>query len=183
MAAHLALVHLAVRRGKAQREKRRGHHLRRVGLGRGDADLGARLDVHRAVGLARRRGAEDVRDGEDLAAERPHATRRGEGVCGLARLGDDDAERVVGDERLLVVELGGVLAEDRDLRPVLHELAGDEAHVIGSAAGDHVDAVDGGQLLLGHVKLVEKDAVLAEAVLQEPTDGLGLLGDLLRHEV
>ena len=51
------------------------------------------------------------------------------------------------------------------------------------AAGDHVHAVDGGELLGRHAQLVELDALLAEAVVEQALEGLGLLGDLLLHEV
>ena len=55
--------------------------------------------------------------------------------------------------------------------------------MVGGAAGDEVDAVDGSQLLLGHLELVQLDALLSKAAGEQALDGLGLLGDLLGHEV
>ena len=184
MAAHLGGVHVAVGLCQAQRKERAGHHLGRVGLGGAHADLWARLHIEDAVGLARSGGAQHVGHGEDLAAQPLHAARRRKSIRSLAGLRDDHAERVLGDEDvLLVVELGGILADNRDVRPGLDESSGNEAHVVGGATSDDEDAVHGREVLLTHAKLVEKDALLAQTTLEQALDGFGLLGNLLLHEV
>ena len=70
----------------------------------------------------------------------------GEGVGGLARLADEDAEGAGPERRLAVAELGGDLDLDRQagdaLEPVLRHVAG----VVGGAAGDEDDAVDAGEV-------------------------------------
>ena len=162
MALHLRAVHLAARLREAQRKERTRDHLRRVCLGRRHADLGARLDVERTVGLAGGGGPEHVGDREDLAPHAPHAPGGGKRVGRLAGLRDDDAERVGRhDDVPLVVELRRVVADDGHLRPRLDQRAGDEAHVIGRAAGNQVDQVDRRELLARHGELVQEDALLA----------------------
>ena len=55
--------------------------------------------------------------------------------------------------------------------------------MVGGTAGDDEDAIDGRKVLLAHAQLVEKDTLLAQTALEQALDGLGLLGDLLLHEV
>ena len=55
--------------------------------------------------------------------------------------------------------------------------------MIGGPAGDEVDLVDRRELVAGQGELVEGDAMLPHATGEQALDRLGLLGDLLGHEV
>ena len=55
--------------------------------------------------------------------------------------------------------------------------------MIARAAGDDIELVDPAQLLVAHFQFVEDDAPLADARGDGLADGLGLLHDLLEHEV
>ena len=84
---------------------------------------------------------------------------------------------------LLVVELGGKVADNGHLCPGLDERAGNEAHMVGRPAGYEVDKVYIREVLLAHGELVQDDALLAQTPREQPLQGLGLLGYLLGHEV
>jgi hypothetical protein len=77
-----------------EREQEERGELGGEGLGGGDADLGAGVGVDGAVGFAGDHGADDVADGDGLGAEGDHLALGGEGVGGLAGLGDEQAEGV-----------------------------------------------------------------------------------------
>ena len=83
----------------------------------------------------------------------------------------------------MVDELARGLDDDGDLGPRLGDGSRDKAHVVARATRDDVDAVDGGGLLGRHVQLVHADAVVGQSAGQQALEGLGLLGDLLGHEV
>ena len=55
--------------------------------------------------------------------------------------------------------------------------------MVRGTAGNDVDLVETGKLLVGDVKLVKRDALRRKPALEQALDGLGLLGDLLGHEV
>ena len=133
-AAHLT-------RRSASRYKR--DQLRRERLGRGDADLRAGVRVDRPVGLARGHAADDVADGDAAGALTLRLAQRGQRVGRLARLRDDDGERIRRDDRVPVAVLGAVIDLDRDPRELLdHELA-DQPRVPRRAAGEDRHALDG----------------------------------------
>ena len=85
--------------------------------------------------------------------------------------------------RVAVTEFAGQLHFDRQPRPVLDRVLGQQPGVIGGAAGDHEDLVDLAQFLIGQPLLVEHDPAVDEVAEQRVGDRGGLLGDLLEHEV
>ena len=87
-------VELAAQLAQLERQQKQRGELRGEGLGRGHADLRAGVGVDGAVRLARHHGAHHVADGHGLRAQRFHLALRGQGVGGLAGLGDQQAERV-----------------------------------------------------------------------------------------
>jgi hypothetical protein len=165
-------------------EQAQGDQLGGEGLGGGHADLGAGAGHHRHVGFPHQRAFRHVADAQ--AAQVAHllrGTQGGEGVGGLAGLGDGDEQRVGRDHDLPVAELAGHLHVARHAR-LLQPVAGDEAGVVAGATGDDVHALRGVQQTL---------RLVAEAFLQQPAlvdpalerfgDHAGLLEDLLEHVV
>ena len=55
--------------------------------------------------------------------------------------------------------------------------------MVRGAAGNDIDLVEACELLVGDVKLVKRDALRRKPALEQALDGLGLLGNLLGHEV
>ena len=86
-------------------EEVEGGELAREGLGRGDGDLGAGVDVDAAVGLARDGRAHDVADAQDVGALALDLAHRVEGVGGLAGLGHCEPEAVALDDGVAVAQL------------------------------------------------------------------------------
>ena len=65
---------------------------------------------------------------------------------------------------------------------MLDGVLGQQAGVVGGAAGHDEDLVDGLEVRLGDVRLVEEDAPVVEVATEGVADGGGLLVDLLDHE-
>ncbi|KAI3475145.1 hypothetical protein L1887_63506 [Cichorium endivia] len=167
-----------------------GHHdesnvLRCVGLGGGDADLGAGVDVDTAVSLARHGGADGVDDAETEGAALEAVAEREDGVGGLTGLRDKDADVVTEDGRLAVEEVRGELDRDGDLGELLKDGTGGEARVVRGAAGGHDDSAAAADGVEEGGEAAELDLALVkvDAATHGVDDGLGLLVDLLLHKV
>jgi hypothetical protein len=112
-----------------QREQLQRHELRGERLRRRDADLRPGVRIHGPVRFARGHAADDVADGNAGGALAPRFAERGQRVGRLARLGDDDRELVLGDDRIAVAVLGAVVHFDRHLRQRLDEVLADQARM------------------------------------------------------
>ncbi len=103
----------------------------------------------------------------------------------LARLCDGYAQRLGSHDGIAIAELGGGDRFDRDTRPLLDHVFGDQAGVIRSATGDDDDAlylVE--QTALPHiVEFGQVEVTVMDATQQRAAHSLRLLEDLLEHEV
>ena len=86
------------------------------------------------------------------------------------------------DHRIAVDPLRGDVGLDRQPRPLLEHVPGDDARVVGGAAGEQDDPAQVAQLLVGEPEALELELAVADAVADRLGDGLGLLVDLLEHE-
>ena len=142
-----------------------GHQrgLHGVRLGAGDGDLGSRVGVEHRVGLTRDGRTDGVDDPERKGAGGFREPERGDGVGGLARLGDQDHELVGFDHRVAVTELGRDLGGRADARdPFEHGGAG-KTRVVRGPAGDDPDRAHrfdlfGRQPLGGEIGKIVRDA-------------------------
>ena len=109
----------------------------------------------------------------------------GEGVDGLAGLGDGDDEGALVEDGFAVAELGGVIDLGGDAGEAFDVVAADERGVGGGAHADEDDAVDGLDLGGREGELVELHAggIEVVAAAEGVEHGVGLLVDLLEHEV
>ena len=98
--------------------------LRSVGLGRGDTNLRAGVDVDTAVRLARDGRTDDVDDTDVERAALEAVAHREDRVGRLSRLRNKDANVVTEDRGLAVEEVGSQLDRDRNLRQLLKDRAG-----------------------------------------------------------
>ena len=98
---------------------------------------GPALVVMVPCGFAGDGGADDVADGEGFGAFADELGLGGEGVGGLAGLGDEEADGVGVGDGVAVAVLGGVVDVDGEAGEALdHELAGEAGVPGGSAGGD-----------------------------------------------
>src|SRR5262245_21380126 len=109
--------------------------------------------------------------------------QRRQGVGGLARLRDENGEPAGRHRRLAVAEFRRDIDLDRQARKTLEPVLGDQAGVVGGAAGRYRYALEGAEIerqvgwqphALGrHVEIAR----------ERVADDLGLLVNFLRHEV
>ena len=166
-------------------EHRQRHDLAGEGLGARHPDLGAGVQVGPAVDLAGDRRADHVDETDRPRPPLLGLPDGGQGVGGLAALGDPDHQRALVDHRIPVPELGGVFHFDRDPRQLLDEVLTDEAGMpTGAARGDD-DPLELLELLVAQVEAIHARGPLLfqEMAPHRVLDGLRLLEDLLEHEV
>ena len=175
------VAHLA----EVQGEQEQGRQLAGEGLGRGHADLRAGMGVEDAVGLAGHGRADHVADGQHPRAELGGPADAGQGVRGLARLGDGNGQHPLVDQQPAVAELGGDVHLHRHPHPFLQPVLGHQGRVPGGAAGDQGDALDppDGRVVQADLRQFHQAGVRYDAAAHGVADRLRLLEDLLEHEV
>ena len=159
------------------------HQLGGVGLGGGHGDFGAGPGVEHVVGVPGDGGAHHVDDGQGPAAPALGLPHGGHGVQSLAGLADDDDQGLFIHQRVAVAELAGQHHLHRAAHQLFPVVLADHTHVIAGAAGDDEDAGDLPDVVLGHVQVVQHHPAVPDAGRDGLADGLGLLHDLLEHEV
>ena len=125
-----------------ERQQRERDHLARERLGGRDADLRTGVQVDAAVVLARDRRAHHVHEAERLRAAALRLAHGRQRVGRFARLRDDDAQRLVGDDRVAVAELRRVLHLAADARMLLDHHLADQRAVPARAARRDDDVVE-----------------------------------------
>lgn len=159
--------------------------MRGVGLGGGNTNLGASVDVDTAVGHHRDGGTDNVDDtnGQSTALETVAESQKR--VSGLTRLGNKDAGVVTEDRGLSVEEIRSQLDGDGDLGQLLEDTTNSHARVVRGTASDEDDSAattDGRDVLLETTQ--SNSLVLnVETTTHSVDNGLGLLENLLLHEV
>ena len=171
--------------GDLQGQHRQRGHLAAEGLGAGHTDLGTGAEVKTALDLPGDSGADHVHQPHGAGPAPLGLPYRSEGIRGLAALGDADHQSAIGEDRVPVAELGSVLHLHRDAGQLLDHVLADEPGVPGSAAGGDHDPVEAFELVVGEVETPEPGVafVLQQVPAQGIVEALGLLEDLLQHEV
>lgn len=156
-----------------------------VGLGGGNTDLGTSVDVDTTVCHHGDGGTDNVDDTNSESTTLETVAQSKEGVSGLTRLGDKDAGVVTEDRGLSVKEVRSQLDRDGDLSQLLEDTTNSHARVVRSTASNEDDSAattDGGNVLL---KTTQSNSLVlnVEATTHSVDNGLGLLKNLLLHEV
>jgi hypothetical protein len=146
---------------------------------------GPGVGVERAGADPRRLRAGDVRQRDEARAallRRLHRPDRVDRLAGLRDAGDQ--HRGVGD-RIAVAVLRGVVDLDRNPRQLLDQELADERRVPRGAAGEELDAGERAHVVGRELERVEADLAGLEVdpAAEGVAGGLGLLEDLLQHEV
>ena len=126
-----------------------------------------------------------LRDGKRHRSLGDHLALRRQGVRGLARLGDQHAQRPRIRDGVAIPVLARVIDLDGKPRQTLdHVLAGQGRVPTGAACGD-VDSVGGAELVVADLHLAEEDLAgfRRDSTQRGFADGPRLLEDLLEHEV
>ena len=166
-----------------QRDEDEQRDLRGERLRRRDADLEPAARVEHRVDLARDLRAHLVRDRDGARAVLAREPHRGDRVARLARLRDPDHERVLREHRVAVDPLARDVRLDRDARPLLDDVAADDAGVVRGAAREDDDAAQVADLLVGEPEAFEHELrAVPDAVADRLAHRFGLLVDLLEHE-
>ncbi len=166
-----------------ERDEDQQRHLRGERLRGGDADLEPAARVEDGVDLARDLRAHLVRDRDGRRAGRLREAHGRDRVARLAGLRDPDHQRVLGENRVAVDPLGRDVRLDRQARPLLDDVAADDARVVGGAARENDDAAQVLDLLVGEPQSLELELGAGpDAVADRLAHRIGLLVDLLEHE-
>src|SRR6266404_5108751 len=141
------------------------------------------MEVNAAVGLTGNGAADDVTQGQRGMAFALGLTHRGQGIGGLARLGDGQDDGIAVHGRVAVAELAGVLDLDRDAGKLFEEIFAYQGSMVAGAAGGQEEAIGLAELLAVNIEAAEVSAGItvgqpaAHGILQR----LRLLVDLLQH--
>ena len=163
------------------------HQLGGERLGRGDADLRAGVGVDHALADRASPGCRARCRSVNRRAPRSRAASMAdERVRRLARLGDADREHRASDDRVAVAVLGAVVHLDRHAGELLDQELADQPGVPGGAAGQRCGCARSARAPPRRSSpcrtgsaASSKSTRAGEGVLH----GLGLLVDLLEHEV
>ena len=169
--------------GKSEHDH--GNELRSVGLGGGNTDLRASVDVDTTVGEERDGRTDNVDNTNGQSTALQAVSESHERVSGLTRLRDEDTGVVTEDGGLSVKEIGGQLNGDGDLSKLLKDTTDSHARVVRGTASNEDDtaaSADGGDV---RAETTESDSLVGnvETTTHGVDDGLGLLENLLLHEV
>ncbi|SCJ17615.1 Uncharacterised protein [uncultured Flavonifractor sp.] len=169
--------------GEAQADEVDDRQLGGVGLGGSHGNLRSGPGVEHVVALPGDGGAHHVDDGQQSGPQPAGLPHGGQGVDGLAGLGDDQSQGSGGDDGVAVPELRGQGHLHRLAEQPLQGVLGGHAHVVGGAAGDDVDFVQRLQILRRQVQTLQHHTAVLNPGGNGVPEGLGLLHDLLEHEV
>ena len=173
----------AARPRNLDRDQVQRRQLRGICLGRRNRDLRARPGIQHAVRFARNRGGNHVDHRDRERTRLLGKAHRGQGVRRLARLADDDAHILLADDRVLIPELGRDLGGAADAAHGLDHALAHHTRVQRRAAADNVDVLDLAQAVIGQAIVLKTDRVVLDTRLDGICNRLGLLHDLLEHEV
>ena len=150
-----------------------------------DRDLRPRVQEDPVAALAPDRAAHHVDRADDLAALAAQLLHRHQRVERLAGLADRHVERVRVHHRVAVPELRGGLGVGRDAGQFLGQHRAHLAGVVGRAAAEELHLPDRPELARVQVDAAQPGGgePLVEPAAQRPAQRLGLLVDLLAHEV
>ena len=183
--ARALLVDRTLDAGDHQRQHREYRYLSREGFGRSHADLRPYVDVSAGIGSPGDRRADHVADAIDERTVLLGQLDSGQRVGRFARLRYGDHDVVGINHRIAVTELRSVFHFDRNAAEILDQVLPDERCVPRGAAS-HEDDAPGVEKPLSVVHDARQDHVVRLGVDPAPNavhDGLGLLEDLLEHEV
>ena len=157
--------------------------MRGEGLGRGDADFRAGVQVNAAVRLAGDRRADDVANRQRRMPFALALSHRGQRVGRFPALRDGEDHRHIGHRRIAIPELAGVFHLGRNPRELFQQVFTDQSRVPARAAGCQHDAVHAAQVLRVEVQAAELGGrfFLVQPSAEGVFDGLGLLEDFLEH--
>ena len=174
----------AVHGGEAQREQVEAHQVRQEGFRRRHPDLGAGVQVDRAVGVSRGAAGEHVGHRHRQRPALLGLMQPDHRVRGLTGLRDDHRQCVRPERRPPVAKLCRINSTRRQTCPVLDRVLADERRVPGGSHPKQQDLAVAPQLLIGQGELSKRDrAVIGQPPAHRVRDRLRRLVDLLEHEV
>ena len=168
-----------------KRQEEEHGHLGGKGLGAGDADLGAGMEIDAAVGLACDGAADGIDDRQCGVPAALRLMERTQGVGRLARLTEHEDQRPIVERCVAIAELAGVFDLDGQMSEPLDQVFAHEGRVPARAARRQDDPPHAAELAGREVQAAELSGRLgaAEPAAAGVDDRLGLLANLLDHVV
>ena len=169
--------------GKVQPQQVEHRQLGTIRLGGGHGDLRPGPGVQHHIRLPGDGGAHHIDDGQHLGPQTFGLPQSGHGVQGLAGLADDHHQGVLIHNGLHVSELGGQGHLHGLAQQPLQVVLAHHAHMVGGAAGHNVQLLEVSDLLIGEGEVLQVHLPVLNAGEDGAAQRLGLLHDLLGHEV
>ncbi len=159
--------------------------LRRVGLGRGHANLRTGVQVDASVGFLGDRAAHHVADGQRRMALAFHFAQRRQRIGRLAALGDRKQQCPVIDRRIAITQLAGIFHFHRQPGQFLDRVFAHQRGMPTRAARRQDDAIHAAQFPRRQVQTAEhgRRVLVAQTTAHRVLQRLGLFEDLLQHVV
>ncbi|KAI9172071.1 proteasome regulatory particle subunit Rpt4 [Paramyrothecium foliicola] len=168
-----------------QGEHDHGNELGGVSLGGGNTDLRAGVDVDTTVGEQGDGRADNVDDTDGEGATLQAVAESHQRIGSLTRLGHEDASVVTEDGSLSIEEVGRQLDGDGDLSQLFEDTTDSHARVVAGTASNENDSAATTNRGDVRAKATEGDRLVGhvQTTTHGVDDGLGLLENLLLHEV
>ena len=169
--------------GQIHRQQIQHRHLGGVSLGGGHGNFRPGPGVEHIVRQFGNGAAHHVDDGQHPGPPGLALLHGGDGVRRLAGLGDHHQQGVLIHQGVAVAQLRGQVCLHRNPAQVLDDILAHAAGIVGRAAGSDHDLVDVFQFLIGEGEVVQHHLPVLDPGFNGGFDGVGLLHDLLKHEV
>ena len=158
-------------------------HLRAVSLGGSHSDLRACPGVKHIVRFPGNRRADHIDNGQNACPALLRLAQSGHGIQRFAGLTDDNDQIALADNGIAVTKFRRQANLYRAAQHTLQIILAHHAHMVGRAAGDNIDFADAADFLLRHGQIAQHHTTLLNTGRSRLTNGLGLLKNLLEHEV
>ena len=170
---------------KGQSEHDHGDELRGIGLGGGNTDLRASVDMHTAVGHHGDGRTDNVDNTNGEGSPLQAVPERHKRISSLTRLRHEDAGVVTEDGGFTVEEIGRELDRNGDLGQFLKNTTNRHTAVVRGTASNEDNATAATDGVDVAAKTTESNGLVGnvKTTTHGVDDGLGLLENLLLHEV
>ena len=154
-----------------------------IGLGRRHRDLGACQGIEDIFSLSGDRRTDDIDDAQGPRSPLLGLAQGGQRIRCLTGLTDDNDQCIVAQDRIAVTEFASQFHADGNTGKILDHILKSNPDMVGTAAGNDIDIAEITDLLFCQGNILQADFSVLDDGVDGILDSLGLLVDLLHHEM